>query len=318
VPSEQVTPIFCSTIVPTIGRASLARTVHSVLDQTGPFGDFEIIVVNDSGQPLPAGDWQASPRVRQINTAQHGQSVARNTGAAIARGEYLHFIDDDDWLLPNAFATLWDLSQRAPNADWLQGGLRLADEAGTARREFSPGFQGNAFAQAVAGVWLMPIAALIRARAYFAVGGFHPLLSIGEEIDLGRQVTRIGDVAQTPVVVACKLNGTGWQTSSSSYPKSTEVNRWSRDRALAAQGAFGRLLGSAGTPYWRGRILQAYLAAARWNWKRGQYAASASRALFGFFSLLLAGPSLLSGSYWQALRDEHVPYSPGKMLEGMI
>jgi glycosyltransferase involved in cell wall biosynthesis len=318
VPDKAEKSIFCSTIVPTIGRPSIARAVQSVLDQTLLSGDFEVIVVNDSGQPLPASDWQTSPRVRQINTGRHGQSVARNTGAAIARGEYLHFLDDDDWLLPNALAAFWELSQRVPTADWLQGGLRLVDQDGTGLREFNPGLKGNAFTQLVAGVWMLPIAALIRAKAFFAAGGFHPLLSIGEEIDLGRQVTRTGDVAHMPVVVACKLNGAGWLTSSNSYSQSPEVNRWSRDRALSAPGAFGRLLGSAETPYWRGRILQAYLAAAHWNWKRGQYAAATCRATFSLLSLLLAGPSLLSGSYWQALRDEHVPYSAGRMLKGLV
>ncbi len=78
--------MFCSTIVPTIGRPSVARAVQSVLDQPLPTGDFEIIVVNDSGQPLPAGSWQASPRVRLIHTNRRCQSVASNTGAALARG----------------------------------------------------------------------------------------------------------------------------------------------------------------------------------------------------------------------------------------
>jgi hypothetical protein len=170
----------------------------------------------------------------------------------------------------------------------------------------------------VAGVWLLPIGAVIRAEAFFAAGGFHPQLLVCEEIDLGRQVTRAGDVAATPAVVACVLRGAGWVTSTSSYSLAPEVNRWSRDRALSAPGAFGRLLGSAGTPYWRGRILHAYLASAHWNWKRGQYADSLSRAAFGLLSLLLAGPSLLSGAYWQALRDEHVPDSAGRLLMGLV
>jgi hypothetical protein len=165
---------------------------------------------------------------------------------------------------------------------------------------------------------MLPIASAIRAEVFFAVGGFHPSLFVAEENDLGRQVTRLGDVAHTPAVIGCILHGAGWVTSTNSYSRSPEANRWSRDRALSAPGAFGRLLGSAGTPYWRGRILQAYLAAARWNWKRGQYAASASRSAYGLLSLLLAGPSLLSGSYWQALRDEHVPYSAGRMLQGLV
>jgi len=33
--------------------------------------------------------------------------------------------------------------------------------------------------------------------------------------------------------------------------------------------------------------------------------------------LALAGPALFSRAYWQALRDEHVPYSAGRMLHGL-
>jgi len=304
--------------VPTIGRASLARAVQSVLDQALPAGDFEVIVVSDFGQPVPAGDWQTSPRVRQISVERGGQSVARNAGAAIARGKYLHFLDDDDWLLPNALAAFWELSRQAPNADWLQGGAQIVDQAGTVLREFNPELRGNAFSQLVAGVWMLPIASLIRAEAFFAAGGYHPQLSVCEEIDLGRQVTRTGAVAYTPAVIGSILHGAGWVTSTNSYSRSPEANRWSRDRALSMPGAFRRLLGSAGTPYWRGRILQAYLAAAHWNWKRGQYAASASRLAYGLLSLLVAGPSLLSGAYWQAVRDEHVPFSAGRVLQGLV
>ena len=167
-------------------------------------------------------------------------------------------------------------------------------------------------------MWLLPIVSLIKTRAFLAAGGFFPLLRIGEEIDLGRQITRSGDVAHTPAVIACKLNGAGWHTATDSYPQAPAANRWSRDRALAAPGAFGRLWASARSPYWRGRVLQAYLASAQWNWKRGQHTAAASRAIFALFSLALAGRALLSGDYWQAVRDEHVPYSAGRMLAGLV
>jgi len=310
--------MFCSTIVPAIGRPSVAQAVRSVLDQAFTTADFEVIVLNDSGQPLPGDDWQASPRVRQLSIVRHGQCAARNTGAALARGQYLHFLDDDDYLLPGALTAFWELSQRAPQADWLHGGVRLVDSAGQSLREFNPALDGNAFTQLLAGVWVLPIASLIRARAFFAIGGFSPLLRIAEDNDLGRQVSRRGDLAHTPAVVAAKLNGEGWRSSMDSYPLSVESNRWSRDRALAAPGAFGRLLGSAHSPYWRGRILQAYLAAGHWHLKRGQYAASASRGVFALLSLALAGPSLLSGAYWQAVRDKQVPYSAHKMLSGLV
>ena len=66
------------------------------------------------------------------------------------------------------------------------------------------------------------------------------------------------------------LRADGACTSTAHGADGPEINRWSRDRALAAPGTFGHLLRSAPSPYWRGRVLQAYLAAAHWDWKRGQ------------------------------------------------
>src|SRR5689334_17368690 len=96
-----------STIIPTIGRATLSQAVQSVIDQQCANVEFEIIVVNDSGQPLPKMSWMEAPTVQILNTNHWERSVARNAGAAIARGKYLHFLDDDDLLLPNAFTLFW-------------------------------------------------------------------------------------------------------------------------------------------------------------------------------------------------------------------
>ena len=108
--------MFCSTVIPTIGRPTLARSVDSVLGQSFTANNFEVILINDSGQPLPPAGWQRSERVRIINTNRHNRSVARNTGAAIARGRYLHFLDDDDWMLPDAFESLWELASASQAA----------------------------------------------------------------------------------------------------------------------------------------------------------------------------------------------------------
>ena len=76
--------MFWSTIIPTIGRPTLARAVNTVLAQGFSMADFEIIVVNDAGKPLPPAEWQQAPNVKVVNTERRERSVARNTGAAIA------------------------------------------------------------------------------------------------------------------------------------------------------------------------------------------------------------------------------------------
>ena len=130
--------MFSSTIIPTINRSSLSRTVYSVLEQNFTVEDFEVIVVNDSGKPLPDMEWQHSERVHILNTNRRERSVARNAGAAIAKGRYLHFLDDDDILLSGALDALWRLDQEHSDAVWLYGSYRSVDNLGNLVEEFYP------------------------------------------------------------------------------------------------------------------------------------------------------------------------------------
>ncbi len=56
--------MLCSTIIPTVNRPSLERTVNSVLSQGLGQEIYEIIIVNDSGQILPESDWLKSPQIK--------------------------------------------------------------------------------------------------------------------------------------------------------------------------------------------------------------------------------------------------------------
>jgi glycosyltransferase involved in cell wall biosynthesis len=87
-----MTEVFCSVVIPTIGRATLSRAVQSALDQTFAAGDLEVIVVNDSGRPLSGAEWMQSERAHVLTTNRRERCVARNAGAAIAKGEYLCFL----------------------------------------------------------------------------------------------------------------------------------------------------------------------------------------------------------------------------------
>ncbi len=60
--------MYCSTIIPTIARPTLARAVNSVLSQDFPADEFEVIVINDSGRPLSAEVWQESDQVKVLTT----------------------------------------------------------------------------------------------------------------------------------------------------------------------------------------------------------------------------------------------------------
>jgi glycosyltransferase involved in cell wall biosynthesis len=294
--------MFCSTIIPTIGRPTLSRAVHSVLDQTFTAAHFEIIVVNDSGQSLPEADWQQSDRVQVIHTKQRERSIARNTGAAIARGRYLHFLDDDDWLLPGALENLWALAQ-ASNAAWLYGSSQLVDRQGKTLIQLRHGMSGNCFVQTMAGEWIPLQASCIKAEAFFAVGGFHPLVLAAEDIDLCRRITLRSDIAGTQAVVVCI--GMGVKDSSTDYARAAEYSRWAREKILSEPGTFARMCASASSSYWRGRIVRAYLTSVVWNLQRKNVFTAASRATFGLASFALAGRHILSRGFWCAVAKSY-------------
>ena len=107
-----MSPYF-SIILPIYNVAPyLERCVQSVLEQK--FRDFELILVDD-------GSTDRSPEICDLLSAQHecirvihkengGLSSARNAGTAVAVGEYIWWVDSDDWVAPDALQILYRAS----------------------------------------------------------------------------------------------------------------------------------------------------------------------------------------------------------------
>ncbi len=86
----------------------LRRCVDSILAQT--FTDFELILVDDGspdGCPAICDEYaEKDSRVVVIHQENGGVSRARNAGIDAARGEYLFFVDSDDWIEPEHIEVL--------------------------------------------------------------------------------------------------------------------------------------------------------------------------------------------------------------------
>lgn len=299
---------FCSTIIPTIGRPTLSRAVCSALEQRFGSGAFEIIVVNDSGQPLPAAEWQQAKQVRVINTSPCERSLARNAGAALAHGRYLHFLDDDDWLLPGAFSHFWQLAQ-SNQAAWLYGRYNYVDAAGQVLEACHPDEEGNCLVRLVAGEWLPLQASLIDSQAFFNAGGFEPWLIPYQDNDLAMRIILQGETAVTPARVANIVRSP--QDSVTDYSKLSANMRRSRETLLRTPGVFSRLRDSAASrpvhpAYWHGRITAAYLLSLGWNLRRQRPFTAASRGSHALASVALAGKHLLSPHFWKGAMKSHV------------
>ena len=130
-----------SVIVPVYKvEAYLDRCVQSIVDQT--YRNLEIILVDD-GSPDRCGAmcdaWaEKDSRIKVIHKANGGLSDARNVGMAIATGEYLAFVDSDDYLAPEMYQLLYD-RMHLDGSDIAACGVELVFEDGTPSRMLTKG-----------------------------------------------------------------------------------------------------------------------------------------------------------------------------------
>jgi glycosyltransferase involved in cell wall biosynthesis len=123
-----------SVVVPLYNKAAYVRgALQSVLDQTLP--DLEVVVVDDGSTDGGAEIVEAfgDPRIRLVRQANAGVSVARNTAIEHARGEWVVFLDADDWQHPRFLASLQAVQHTFPESDFVATRyVAFADNGGAA------------------------------------------------------------------------------------------------------------------------------------------------------------------------------------------
>lgn len=107
----------------------LAQCIESVLNQT--FQDFELILVDDGSldsSPQICDEYaQKDVRIQVIHKKNGGVSSARNEGIKVARGEYITFIDSDDYIDAEMFQGLYE-KIKLNEGDLIISGLRYIFE----------------------------------------------------------------------------------------------------------------------------------------------------------------------------------------------
>lgn len=98
--------MFFSIILPIYNvEKYLAECIDSILSQT--FGDFELILVDDGSKDSSGSICDAyaekDERIKVIHKENGGLSDARNFGTNVAQGEYIVYIDSDDYVTSNDF-----------------------------------------------------------------------------------------------------------------------------------------------------------------------------------------------------------------------
>lgn len=127
-----------SIVIPTYkGSNQLSRAIDSVLNQT--YKECEIIVVDDN---VPESEerrktekvmmsYAADERVRyQRHSKNLNGAAARNTGISVAKGDYIAFLDDDDYYLPDRIEKSLDYFRNNKDAVGVYVGVDILYEDG--------------------------------------------------------------------------------------------------------------------------------------------------------------------------------------------
>ena len=121
-----------SIIVPVYNsEKTIKRCVQSVLNQT--YTQYELILVDDGSTDLSGKLCEELAEKKNniivIHQKNGGVSVARNTGIDVASGEYILFLDSDDYLKSDMLET-YVMEAKKKESDVIIGALELSDQSG--------------------------------------------------------------------------------------------------------------------------------------------------------------------------------------------
>lgn len=127
---------FCTIIIPVYQvEQYIQKCLLSVVSQSYTKG-IECILVNDCTKDESINiaqklidEYRGNIKFRIINREENGGlSAARNTGILEAKGDYLYFLDSDDYITPDCIKVLVETAQKFPKAQIVQAGAQATAE----------------------------------------------------------------------------------------------------------------------------------------------------------------------------------------------
>ena len=162
------------------------EAIQSALNQT--YSPVEVIVVDDGSSD---GSWKKiqefGSRVIAETGPNRGGSAARNRGFVLSRGDYIQFLDADDYLLPKKIPRQVAFLE-ASGADVVYGDWRhehfLPDGSSQLEEIAVSGAQADVLSALLSGWWVAPAALLFRRHVLEKTGGWDESLAAAQDRDL--------------------------------------------------------------------------------------------------------------------------------------
>jgi glycosyltransferase involved in cell wall biosynthesis len=130
-----------SVIIPAYnGDCYISDAINSILQQS--YKDYEIIVVDDGSSDRTKEILNSyGDRIRYFSQKNQGVAAARNKGLEVAKGEYISFLDQDDYFLPDKLSLQVDLLDRQRDLAFVNSGWQIVNDRGEGITAVEPWYQ---------------------------------------------------------------------------------------------------------------------------------------------------------------------------------
>lgn len=212
---------FISIIVPLYNKEFCIRdTIESILSQS--YTNYELIIINDGSTDcsLHIVSDISDNRIRIINKSNEGVSATRNRGIKEAKGDYILFLDADDYLYPDGMQTLIDLKNKYPDAQIYTGNFETQKTNSFHKmcKLQQEGYINDPFKLKWHKTWDMRLGSFIMDRKCFeTIPKFHPIMTIGEDVYFTDFIFEKCKIAYSPSVIM-KYNRNNSSLSLKNYP----------------------------------------------------------------------------------------------------
>lgn len=176
-----------SIIMPTYNRADfIEQAINSVLAQT--YTKFELLIVDDGStdntrdllQPL-----LADSRLRYFHQANQGQSIARNLALSEAKGEFVCFLDSDNYWPAEKLEKQVEFFRQQPEYDVIYGDVVIVDEHDQeVSRENMKRYSGHIAKHMIRDNCVSMNTAMARRRCFDELGGMSGKRKVADDYDL--------------------------------------------------------------------------------------------------------------------------------------
>lgn len=162
--------------------------IQSVLEQDYPA--IQLVVVDDGSTDNTRELVEKYPGVEYYYQSNQGLAAARNTGITLAKGDYLVFLDADDWLLPDAVSVNMAILEKHPQLAFVAGAHQFFFSKEQQYQPVQKQIEGDYYCRLLEGNFIGMHAAVMYRRWVFDEFRFDSRLVTCEDFDLYLRVVR--------------------------------------------------------------------------------------------------------------------------------